>query len=265
MEDNYVILINRFWTCSIERVFNSSDCMLYFYLLNTCNKLRWKQPFGQSDRYLSNVLGMSVPTIRAAKLRLKHSGLIDFRVPPKVSKSHDGQTKYCFPNVTTTVQNFYTYTYTDAFTDAFTDTCSDALTNSKLNQTKLNEGKKSSRKKQLQLPFASRCFVEAWQKLSDMPKWKIKPFDIKQIALSKLAEFDEDFAIELIENAIIGQWSGLVFPETQLKYEQRKEQMQNATKQAYAKRGKDLESDKRKAEIVRRANNAAEATRSRNQ
>lgn len=97
MNDNYITLINRFWTCSIERAFNTSDCTLYFYLLNTCNALHWKQPFGQSDRHLSLILGISIPTIRQAKIRLQKRGLIGFKAPQKASKAYEGQTQYYFP------------------------------------------------------------------------------------------------------------------------------------------------------------------------
>ena len=133
--ENYIELINRFWNCSIERAFNPSDCMLYFYLLNTCNALRWKQPFGQSDRYLSLRLGISVPTIREAKNRLKQRGVIDFKSPEKASKSIEGQTKYWFPTVQINC------------TDTLTDGCTDTLTNNKLNINKTKPLKKIDKKK----------------------------------------------------------------------------------------------------------------------
>ncbi|GAB3317815.1 hypothetical protein GCM10027299_09200 [Larkinella ripae] len=95
---SYIDYINRFWQCEIERVIAPSDAKLYFYLLHTCNALRWKQPFGHSDRHLSLALGMSVNTVRESKNRLKQLGLIDFRSPDKGSKGIDGQTKIWFPS-----------------------------------------------------------------------------------------------------------------------------------------------------------------------
>ncbi|RAJ95422.1 hypothetical protein LX87_03167 [Larkinella arboricola] len=94
---SYIDYINRFWQCEIERVIAPSDAKLYFYLLHTCNALRWKQPFGHSDRHLSLALGMAVNTVRESKNRLKQLGLLDFRTPDKGSKGIEGQTKFWFP------------------------------------------------------------------------------------------------------------------------------------------------------------------------
>lgn len=93
---SYIDLINRFWQCDVEFAFTPSDTRLFFYLLDTCNKLRWKQTFGHSDRHLSLRLGMSVNTVREAKNRLKQRGLIDFETPSKNKRGRgvDGQTKY---------------------------------------------------------------------------------------------------------------------------------------------------------------------------
>ena len=116
---NYIELINKFWIANTEKPFTPSDTQLYFYLLHTCNRLAWKVPFGQSDRYLSLALNLSVNTLREAKNRLKQRGLIDFKAPEKGSKGINGQTKYCF-----TVLN------SDTVTDTVTDT------NIKPNKTK---------------------------------------------------------------------------------------------------------------------------------
>ena len=57
---NYIELVNQFWQCDIEHSFNGSETRLYFYLLHTCNSLRWKNPFTHSDAHLAAVSGMSV-------------------------------------------------------------------------------------------------------------------------------------------------------------------------------------------------------------
>lgn len=80
---NYIVLINKFWQCNLERCISPNDTRLYFYLLHTCNSLGWKQPFGHSDRHLSIALGMSVNTVRDARNRLMQLGLIDFKTPQK--------------------------------------------------------------------------------------------------------------------------------------------------------------------------------------
>ena len=126
----YIDLINQFWTQSKECAFNPSDAVLYFFLLNTCNALHWKQPFGQSDRFLSLSLGFSINTIRGAKNRLKQRGLIDFKAPEKNGKGIEGQTKY----VILSVSNF------DRDTDRDTD--------NNIRQDKIREDKKEKVKKE---------------------------------------------------------------------------------------------------------------------
>ena len=130
----YIDLINQFWTQSKECAFNPSDAVLYFFLLNTCNALHWKQPFGQSDRFLSLSLGFSINTIRGAKNRLKQRGLIDFKAPEKNGKGIEGQTKY----VILSVSNF----------DIVPDRDTDRDTDNNIRQDKIREDKKEKIKKE---------------------------------------------------------------------------------------------------------------------
>ena len=218
---NYIELINRFWNCSKERAFNPSDCMLYFYLLDTCNALHWKQPFGQSDRYLSMALGISVPTVREAKNRLKQRGLIDFKAPEKGSKGIDGQTKYSFTTVQIdytvpltveseikpTVQINYTDTCTDALTVPLTDTCTDALTNNKLNKTKQN-----NKKSDFDLSFVDIVFLPIVKDFIEYRKQIKKPYKTQQgiktfyNELTKLSRNNFQKAKELVEYAKGKEW-----------------------------------------------------------
>lgn len=147
----YIDLINQFWTQSKECAFNPSDAVLYFFLLNTCNALHWKQPFGQSDRFLSLSLGFSINTIRGAKNRLKQRGLIDFKAPEKNGKGIEGQTKY----VILSVSNFDIVPDTDTDTD--TDTVPDRDTGNNLRQDKRREDKKEKTKKE------NQDFSSLWQ------------------------------------------------------------------------------------------------------
>ena len=81
-----------------------------------------------------------------------------------------------------------------------------------------------------------------WNELVKMPKWRKKPFSALQLTLHKLSEYDEDFVIELIENAITGNYQGIIFSNTKEKYEQFKQQKyggenirNNAKKQGISK------------------------------
>lgn len=91
---NYIYLINQFWQVDKVFHFKGSETRLYFALLNSCNHLAWKNPFRESDRYLSRTLKMSANTIRGARNRLIESGLITIQIPEKKSKNINGQSIY---------------------------------------------------------------------------------------------------------------------------------------------------------------------------
>lgn len=70
----------------------------------------------------------------------------------------------------------------------------------------------------LSFPYTSEKFMIAWQNLLLCPKWKKKiPYTL-QLALNKLAKFEEEYAIILLEMAAANDWQGLIFPDTEEKY-----------------------------------------------
>ena len=87
-----------------------------------------------------------------------------------------------------------------------------------------NINKETVEKQKLVFPYQSEKFMLLWNELVKMPKWRKKPFEALQLTLHKLSEFDEDFVIELIENAITGNYQGIIFSNTKEKYEQFKNQ-----------------------------------------
>lgn len=67
-------------------------------------------------------------------------------------------------------------------------------------------------------PFTSPEFMEQWNRLIKMPKWRKKEPCALQASLDKLAKYEEGFAIELVTNAIAGEYQGVVFPSTEEAY-----------------------------------------------
>ena len=93
----------------------------------------------------------------------------------------------------------------------------------KVNKDNNNINKENVEKQKLVFPYQSEKFMLLWNELVKMPKWRKKPFSALQLTLHKLSEFDEDFVIELIENAITGNYQGIIFSNTKEKYEQFKQ------------------------------------------
>lgn len=78
--------------------------------------------------------------------------------------------------------------------------------------------KKRSQPDALQLPFSGSEFLIVWHQLTTLSKWKNKPHSAIQKSLDQLAKYDELFAIKLIEDAHAGNWSGVVFTDTDDKF-----------------------------------------------
>ena len=145
---NYIELINRFWALNKEYSFTPNEKAVYFALLNKCNELGWKNPFNQSNAYLSMDSGMSEPAMQRARNTLKQMMLIDFI-------SGDGRrnnTKYSIIGVEKgthkgkTKNDLY-----DSLSDTLSSSLSDTLydengfdNNKQINKTKLNQTKKKS-------------------------------------------------------------------------------------------------------------------------
>jgi hypothetical protein len=70
------------------------------------------------------------------------------------------------------------------------------------------------------LPFSSERFLETWEALCEEKNWKSKTRKALQLSLNKLGRYAEEFAIELMEKAIEGGWKGVVFPDTDAKYQE---------------------------------------------
>ena len=51
------------------------------------------------------------------------------------------------------------------------------------------------------------------------PKWRSKTIHALQMSLNKVQNYDRDFTLKLIEDSIAGGWQGLVFENTDRKYQ----------------------------------------------
>lgn len=71
-------------------------------------------------------------------------------------------------------------------------------------------------------PYTSERFMQTLGSLLSQPKWKGKTNKAIQLSLDKLAKYDEQFAIMLMEDAIEHNWQGVVFSDTDERYRQYK-------------------------------------------
>lgn len=71
-------------------------------------------------------------------------------------------------------------------------------------------------------PYDNPDFYKLWVLLISSPKWKKKPLSAIEMACKRLQRFDVTFATQLVENAIEGNYQGVVFQDSQSKFEQYK-------------------------------------------
>lgn len=141
---NYIQLINNFWTSNELNSFRTTEISLYFYLLDVCNRLSWKESFKRNNRKIQVDLSISFNTLKDARNRLKQAGLINFE-----TRSGDGNTIYTLSNFDEVTDEVSAEKATSSNFDEVTDEVSTevgtevgievASTKNKLNKTKLND------------------------------------------------------------------------------------------------------------------------------
>lgn len=75
---SYIELLNNFWRRYREGKLKSADALLYLFLLNECNSLKWKNPFEMQTWKISELLGLTRKTISDARFRLEENGFLKF-------------------------------------------------------------------------------------------------------------------------------------------------------------------------------------------
>lgn len=77
---NIFKLVDQFCKKNLEFDLFGNDAKLYISLLDTCNKLLWKNPFRQSLKQLSSRSGLSISSVRRTIKRLHQFGLIEVKI-----------------------------------------------------------------------------------------------------------------------------------------------------------------------------------------
>lgn len=103
-----------------------------------------------------------------------------------------------------------------------------------------DKDKEKEAEKKIIYPFDSDTFKEKWKLWNAYRKEKGCPYKTEtseQMALKKLSEFDEQFAIGLIETSISNQWQGLIFTKTKHEYNEQRKQSASSTDPNYSYAG----------------------------
>lgn len=223
---NYITEINSFYDWLETNSVSDSSIVLWHALMHINNKCGWKVEFPVAISSIQNKTGLSKSSILRARNQLKQVGRITFK-----ERSGNLSTVY-------KIVAFHTGTQSATQSDTQTVTQSGTQTDTihKLKETKLKEtiiqgadaSPPSIKNKKFKIenfllpeviPFHSEVFVSNWKKLLESPKWAKKNESAIEMAIEKMKKYNEPFVIQQIERAIIGQWQGLFFSNTDSDYQ----------------------------------------------
>lgn len=250
---NYIELINNFWKKDIEYNFSDKEIALYFYLLSVSNSINWKNPFGLSNSMTIAKFGWGKKSFDTAKNNLQKADLISFKAGDGRGNVYQYEIKdtekvYQKNTLLDTLSTFnenmsekgtqktpLSGNLSDTLLDTLSEQKGETSINININKTKEIETEK---KAELNYPFSSDLFFEKWNLLASSPKWKVKATPSLQIALDGLKKFDEAFVIEMIDQAIVGDWSvfkGVELSDQYTKWKNQKEKPPKTTKESKAR------------------------------
>lgn len=69
-------------------------------------------------------------------------------------------------------------------------------------------------------PYDNIEFKKKFFILCCMPKWRTKTIHAIQMQLNKLKDYELDFVMEMVDNSIMNEWQGIVYPDTQKRYQE---------------------------------------------
>ena len=175
---------------------------------------------------MAREVGMSVATLRKYLHELRDAGWLE--IGGQKHNKGFGSVEYtlkalCYKNCDT--QNLCD---TKIVTHENRDTQNLSHLNNIDSQQIHTSKKKKSSDAPLDLPFSSDKFRDVWEMLCEEKEWKKKTKNALRLALKDLGKYDEEFAIELMEKTIKNGWRGVVFADTDAKYQEWKSARQHA-------------------------------------
>ena len=175
---------------------------------------------------MAREVGMSVATLRKYLHELRDAGWLE--IGGQKHNKGFGSVEYtlkalCYKNRDT--QNLCD---TKIVTHENRDTQNLSHLNNIDSQNNIDTSKKKKSNAPLDLPFSSDKFRDVWEMLCEEKEWKKKTKNALKLALKDLGKYDEEFAIELMEKTIKNGWRGVVFADTDAKYQEWKSARQHA-------------------------------------
>jgi len=232
-------LSRNFWDFAFENpeLVKPTHIAIYFFALEHCNRLGWKDKFGLPTSMVIDAIGVKsyhaykkhfddlatwgfIKVIQYSRNQYS-SNVISLSVAlSKNNKALDkALSKHSTKQLESTVQS----------TGQSTDSIDKQETNNNITIEPLTIAEK--------VWIELNCFSEnsksLWIDLCNSKKWKKKTENALKMSLKKLYKFDEAFAVGLMETAIANDYQGVVFDNTPEAYEKWKQRNQTPQPKKY--------------------------------
>ena len=177
---------------------------IYFFAIEHCNRLGWKEKFGFPTQMAMDAIG-----IKKNQTYIRYfNDLVDWGFFKLVEKSKNQYSANIISLQSAIPKNGKAL---DKALIKHTAKQDDSMglgirqSNSPIDK----QLTKNNKQRTIELPFSSVEFVSAWETLISQPKWKKKTVDALSASVKKLNGVSELYALKMIENAIAGNWQGI--------------------------------------------------------
>lgn len=195
------------WSFENPEKVTPNHTAIYFFAIEHCNRLGWKDKFGFPTQMAMDAIG-----IKKNQTYMKYfNELVEWGFFKMVEKSKNQYSANIITLQSAIPKNGKALDKAivqHGAKQTEVTGVSNGQSNSPIDKPITNNHKPITIK-ELVLPFESKDFKDAWEILIVQPNWKKKSRHALELSLKKIEKVRELVAIKMIENTIAGGWKGL--------------------------------------------------------
>jgi len=191
------------WSFENPEKITPNHTAIYFFAIEHCNRLGWKDKFGFPTQMAMEAIG-----IKKNQTFIKYfNDLVDWGFIKMVEKSKNQYSANVISLQSAIPKNGKALDKA-LIQHGVKQVDSIGQSNSPINKQITNNNKPITIK-ELAFPFESKDFKDVWDILIVQPKWKKKSRDALQQSLKTLEKYSEPIAIGMMQKTIASGWQGL--------------------------------------------------------
>lgn len=191
------------WSFENPEKITPNHTAIYFFAIEHCNRLGWKDKFGFPTQMAMEAIG-----IKKNQTFIKYfNELVDWGFIKMVEKSKNQYSANVISLQSAIPKNGKALDKA-LIQHGVKQVDSTGQSNSPIDKQITNNNKPITIKG-IDLPFESKDFKDVWDILVVQPKWKKKSRDALQQSLKTLEKYSEPIAIGMMQKTIASGWQGL--------------------------------------------------------